>query len=186
MMQTTLLHRVLLALILGAPLVWLMLTTDGQRRTDLFLLKLKGLPEVDIRFDALSPGLEMADLQGQMPAINFNCATAPEGGEACHANLAGFNSVPAHFLTLFFGEQGLKAVKVRYRRSYHDHLLAVLGRDYGAPAEGAEAGAPRLHLWSAGEGALILPQAAPPKQPAELVWVAGRPTTASVIRGNGL
>ena len=113
------LYKTLLALaaVLG-PIYWLMLTEDGQRRTDLTLMWILGRPSFDAALESFSDRLSEARLRETFPAIDFQCSdgTNPFGDRLCAARIGSFNQYPARGLSLYFDEGRLSAVKILIRR----------------------------------------------------------------------
>jgi hypothetical protein len=134
------LYKTLLALaaVLG-PIYWLMLTEDGQRRTDLALMWILGRPSFDAALESFTDRLTEARLRESFPAIDFQCADGanPFGDRLCGARIGSFNQYPARGLSLFFEGERLSAVKVLYPPAYHGRLRGWVERRVGRLAEGA-------------------------------------------------
>jgi hypothetical protein len=152
----------MLALVFG-PFYWLAFTEDGQRRTDLALMFLLGKPELNAAVDAFTSALSEAQIRETFPKLAFQCAdgTNPFGDRLCAAEIGAFNGIPASSVTLFLVDEGLRAVKVSYRRIYHPWIREwVEGRvgESGDPAASngiAETG-DGVATWAVPDGLLIM------------------------------
>lgn len=137
------LYKTLLALaaVLG-PIYWLMLTEDGQRRTDLTLMWILGRPSFDAALESFSDRLSEARLRESFPAIDFQCSdgTNPFGDRLCAARIGSFNQYPARGLSLFFDQGRLSAAKVLYPPAYHGRLRAWVERRVAGVAAQADGG----------------------------------------------
>jgi hypothetical protein len=111
----------LLAMVIG-PIYWLVLTQDGQRRTDLALMYILGKPDLNAALDRFRGGTTESELRESFPDIELECAAAPSpfGDRLCAAEIGSFDRIPARSVTLFFAGDGLRAVKVLYQPAYHD------------------------------------------------------------------
>lgn len=162
-----------LAVVIG-PIIWLMFTEDGKRRSDLVLLHLLGDPSFDIAYEKLSPAVTEALIGEQFPKVDFQCQTITSnlGDRLCAAEIASFNALPARAAQLTYAGQQLRVLQLNYRLAYHDLLTHQLRDSLGAPREQSTAQRPVL-IWSLEGGQLMLP-AAPPEHPgdAALIWLA--------------
>lgn len=134
------LYKTLLALaaVLG-PIYWLMVTEDGQRRTDLALMGILGRPPFNAALESFSDRLTEARLRERFPAIELSCADGANvfGDRHCGARIGSFNQYPARGLSLFFDRERLSAVKVLYPPVYHGRLRGWVERRVARLAEGS-------------------------------------------------
>ena len=176
-------YKTLLALaaVLG-PIVWLMFTDDGQRRTDLVLMSILGRPAFDAALESFSDRLTEDRLREDFPAIELACVDgeSPLGDRFCGARIGSFNQYPARGLSLFFDGGRLSAVKVLYPRAYHTRIRGWVERRVARLGEASEGPppAPVVHggvaAWPVTGGALILKDGdlGPSDEPA-LLWLSG-------------
>ena len=170
----------MLALVFG-PFYWLAFTEDGQRRTDLALMFLLGKPELNAALDSFTSALSEGQIRETFPKLVFQCADGanPFGDRLCAAEIGAFNGLPASSVTLFLVGDGLRAVKVSYRRIYHPLVRDwVEGRvggvdDARASEEGEETG-DGVATWTVPDGLLIMRdgELAREDDPA-LFWLSG-------------
>ena len=160
-------HLVVAAMVIG-PAWWLLLTEDGQRRTDTVMLWLWGRPEVGLDPARLMPYSESA-LMALYADLDWVCGPAAGtlGERRCAAEIGVFNGIPARALGFYFTDGRLSALKLRYRRRYHDALLQDLRRRLGEPRP--EAG---VLQWSTDGGLLVAKARMTPADEAALIWVA--------------
>lgn len=157
-----------IAMVVG-PFVWLVMTADGQRRTDLALLHLLGRPSFNVALERLTPAVTEQTLGAQFPRVRFDCRDQPStlGERVCVARIGAFNGVPARSAQVFYRTGGLSAVRLDYQVRYHGFLLSQLRGQHGAPQVDAD-----LLTWGLLGGRLLLPAQTPGPADAALVWLA--------------
>jgi hypothetical protein len=160
----------LLAIVVG-PMYWLMFTEDGRRRTDLVALSLAGDPSVELRLDILASAATEDEFRQFLPDAEWQCKNAhsPFGERSCVSPIASFNDAPSHYLVLYFENNALQAMKVVYRRGYHDWLVTLVKEMLGAPSPGSR----NVLQWDTGKG-LVLMQTQLAEQDGEptLMWLS--------------
>lgn len=170
----------MLALVFG-PFYWLAFTEDGQRRTDLALMFILGKPEMNAALDAFTGALTEAQIRETFPKLGFQCADGanPFGDRLCAAEIGAFNGMPASSVTLFLLGDGLRAVKVSYRRIYHplvrDWVEGRVGEaDDARASEESEETGDGVATWTVTDGLLIMRdgELAREDDPA-LFWLSG-------------
>lgn len=173
----------LLAVVIG-PFVWLVLTEDGQWRTDTVLLALLGRAELNLAPERLHTGLTTDAIAKRFPDLALGCSAvaSPFGDRLCTAQIGTFNGIPSRSLTLFYAGERLAAVKVDYRRPYHDRMLRWLHGRLGPPQASppGASGAPDApdaeptYTWLADQGVVVARAGAlgPGEQPA-ILWLSG-------------
>lgn len=163
----------LLCIVLG-PIVWLMLTEDGRRRTDIVMLHLFGKQELNLAVEHLSESMTEADFRSQFPDLELACskASTPFGDRLCAADVGSFNAIPSRGFTLFLAGQDLRAAKLDYRPAYHETLVSQLTRRLGKGPDRTEAEAGAMS-WHVSDGLLLMP-AEPPESESEaaLMWLS--------------
>jgi hypothetical protein len=145
----------LLAIVIG-PIYWLMFTEDGRRRTDIVFLTLAGDPSVELRLDILASGASEEDFREFLPDIAWKCENQRTdfGERNCVSPIAAFNDAPAHYLVLYFDTSRLNAMKVVYRRGYHDWLVRQLRQMLGEPVSSDEG----ILQWTTDKGLILMPR----------------------------
>jgi hypothetical protein len=152
----------MLALVFG-PFYWLAFTEDGQRRTDLALMFVLGKPELNAALDSFTGALTEEQFRTTFPKLAFQCADGanPFGDRLCAAEIGAFNGMPASSVTVFLVGDGLRAVKVSYRRAYHQWIREwVEGRVRALEDDGLSGAPPEVQdgvaAWEVPDGLLIL------------------------------
>lgn len=152
----------ILALVFG-PFYWLAFTEDGQRRTDLALMFLLGKPELNAALDAFTSDLNEAQIRETFPTLAFQCADGanPFGDRLCAAEIGAFNGMPASSVTLFLVGDGLRTVKVSYRRIYHPLVRDWVEGRVGPPddlptSEESDETGDGVATWTVTDGLLIM------------------------------
>lgn len=166
-------YKLILALVVViAPFSWLMFTDDGQRRSDLFILHVFGGPGFNIGYDRLTPEVTQADIEEQFPKVDFVCADQPSrfGNRVCGAEIASFNGMPARQARFYYGDGRLNAMRLDYRKRYHETLVTGLTNGLGEPLRPAS---DALLLWQLDGGDIMLTAQEPQNEAdAALLWLA--------------
>lgn len=122
----------ILAVVFG-PIVWLMFTEDGQRRTDTAVLWLFGEAEIKMELSALDTQFTEDELREVYPDLKWQCQerATPYGDYLCVSRIGVFNGIPSKYITFFFDAGQLSALKLHYRNSNHTQLLSLLHQQLG-------------------------------------------------------
>jgi hypothetical protein len=177
-------NLLILAIVLG-PIVWLVLTEDGQRRTDLVLLALLGKPEIKLAVEHLTADVTEADLRRLYPDLPLSCSEGPNpyGDRLCGAKLGAFNQIPSHDVAFYLAGQRLRALKVNYRPHYHDSLKAQLAERLAKEGILAEVRGGAL-AWQVDGGVLLMPVEAPQDdREAALMWLSTEVLAGASVSG---
>jgi hypothetical protein len=177
--------KLLLLFIVLGPIVWLMFTEDGRRRTDLVMLFLFGKQELNLAVENLRGSMTEADFRARFPHLDLDCAEAANafGDRLCTADVGSFNAVPSRGFTLYLKGKALRAAKVSYRSPYHDTLLGQLTRRLGtAPERDPLRG--NAISWQVADGLLLMPAREPESDgEAALMWLSA--AAAESVAGRG-
>ena len=127
--------RLLLVAIVVGPMWWLVFTEDGQRRSDMVLLKLFGDEPLYLNLKVLDDRFTEQEIRQLYPDIPWQCEQKASafGVRTCYGKIGSFNKIPADHAKLFFGDSTLTAVKVVYSRNYHGILGKDLNHQLGKP-----------------------------------------------------
>lgn len=169
-------YKTLLAVcVVAGPFVWLVLSEDGKRRSDLFLLHLLGHQPFNVAYANLRPDVGEEQLLGQFPRIEFGCRdrATPLGDRECAAEIGSVNGIPARAVRILFRDGALSAVQLDYRGRWHGVLIDELGRRYGEPRRDA-AHERTVLAWPFDRGTLLLPQTLAEDEQATAMWIARR------------
>ena len=173
------LHKklLMLAIVLG-PIIWLVFTEDGRRRTDLVMLYLFGKGELNLAIEQLHSEMTESQFRELFPDLELVCdrGANPFGDRLCTAEVGSFSAIPSRAFTLFLRGDELRAAKVNYRRAYHGVLKQQLTRRLGSPVPQSLRGPVIIEgpvSWVVGDGLLLLP----PEEPASdadaaLIWLS--------------
>ncbi len=169
-------YKLILALcVVAGPFIWLVLTEDGKRRSDLFLLHLFGHQPFNLAVANLRPEIEEAALLSQFSRIEFACNDQPLaiGTRRCAAEIGSFNGVPARSAELFWDDGQLKAVRIDYRGRWHQVLIEELNTRHGPPRRDS-IGSGVVLAWRFDAGMLLVPETLVADEPPALMWVSGQ------------
>ncbi len=167
----------MLTIVLG-PMIWLVFTEDGRRRTDLAMLYLFGKGELNLAIERLHSELTEARFRGLFPDLALTCdeGANPFGDRLCTAEIGAFNAIPSRAFTLFLHGSGLRAAKLNYRRAYHETLKQQLTRRLGRPDRQSLQSAISIDgplVWKPDDGLLLLsPQKPESDEDAALMWLS--------------
>ncbi len=175
----TLYKRLLAFLIVIGPIFWLMLTEDGQRRTDSVVLYLWGEDEIKFNLEALDNQFTESELKKVFPDIEWLCQdqTSLFGNRMCAARIGIYNDIPARYIAVFFHDQWVNSVKIVYRPTYHDQLILQLRQQIGTPisenSQDPETNqSVELLRWETGKGHILLKAALGDEEEPALLWFA--------------
>ncbi len=142
------------------PFFWLVFTDEGQRFGDVLLLKLTGREEVRINFDELYPSITEPQLRQVWPDLEFECRDQASafGSRLCATDIAAFNKIPSRYVTFFFADERLRAMKIGYQRAYHGAITNHLDGMLGAPMVSSRTDDDGVYQWRAGGGIVVMPQ----------------------------
>jgi hypothetical protein len=171
--------RLIAFLIVIGPIYWLIFTEDGQRRTDSVVLFLWGEDEINFNLQALDDRFTEPELLEVFPDIDWHCHynETPFGNRLCFAPIGVYNTIPAHYIAVFFRDKRVSGVKITYRRIYHDQLIQQLLQQMGQPVK-ENSGIPEqgdgatLLRWDTTRGNVILKQVLNEKEEPVLFWLA--------------
>ncbi len=167
-------HKTVFALIaVIAPLYWLTLTADGQRRVDSVLLHIAGEPAIEINLKAMDGQLTETELKRVFPDHEWHCRdqASPFGQRLCVAAIGTFNGLPAHYVTVFFGANHATALKLAYRSIYHDQLLAQLVRQLGDPTPSGAPPDKAVLRWQTAHSSVVIKQTLLEQDEPALLWL---------------
>ena len=156
------------------------MTEDGQRRSDAVLLQLFGREVIDFNLAELDHSVTRTDLTQKVFAdIPWQCQSqvTPLGNQVCSSKLGVFNGIPAHYITLYFVDEQINALKVVYRERNHPQMLSQLRQLLGAPivalpSETPTPAAQRIIEWRTDHGMVVLPQTLTEGEEAAMLWLA--------------
>lgn len=119
--------RLLLTAIVVGPMWWLVFTDDGQRRSDMFLLRLFGGEPIYLNLKELDSRFTEQEMHQLYPDFSWQCKDGETGfgDRYCTSKIGSFNDIPANQVTMFFRNSAINAIQVNYRHNYH----AMLGKD---------------------------------------------------------
>jgi hypothetical protein len=163
----------LISLVLG-PIVWLVFTEDGQRRSDLVVLYLFGYEELNLAIENLNGNMTEAEFRELFPDLKLVCEAGPNpfGDRLCAARVGSFSGIPARAFTLFMDGRRLRAAKLDYRPAYHAALARQLNGRLGTRAGRSETGKDAV-AWSVSDGLLLMPAVEPREDTeAALIWLS--------------
>jgi hypothetical protein len=163
----------ILAIVLG-PIVWLMFTQDGRRRTDLVVLYLFGKQSLNLAIENLRGNMTEAEFRALFPDLEMGCADAanPFGDRVCVAEIGSFSAIPSRGFTLYLAGEALRAAKVDYRPAYHDTLASQLTGRLGRRGEPTQVQGDAMS-WQVSDGLLLMPAEAPEAETeAALMWLS--------------
>ena len=167
--------RLFLVVIVILPMWWLLFIEDGRSRSDRVVLWLAGGDEIDINFRVLDSRFSQQDWKQVYPDINWQCSDQQSafGDQFCFSELAAYNGIPSSYITVFFRQQHVSALKLVYRNQYHQKLGLDLQQQLGAPLEKNHDSADNDMLqWPTENGMVMIKKEITPQEEASLIWLA--------------
>lgn len=177
------LHKTLLALLLVLiPPYFLVFTEEGNRASDNAILWLFGQEGLALNLAEADSSFSESDIRQVFPDLDWQCGklASPFGQSACNSIIASFNELPAHHVVMYFNDNRLSAIRIDYRRRYHQSLLQQLIDTLGRPQEGASTDQPAVAAgevlqWDTGKGLVVLKKAISESDQPALMWVGSAP-----------
>lgn len=168
----------ILAVVFG-PITWLMFTDDGQRRTDTVVLWLFGENEIQMDLEVLDSRFTEDNLKQVYPDLSWQCQLreTPYGDQICASRIGVFNGIPSRYISFFFRETQLSAVKLNYRQSNHAQFQIQLRQQLGLPDLEARTtvGAPdqqEIIQWRTPYGMVVMKRELVGDEEPSLFWLA--------------
>ena len=181
--------KLLILCVVFGPILWLMFTEDGQRRTDTLVLWLFGEEEISMDLAALSNQYTEQELDKVYAQLKWHCQDHVDayGERHCVARIGIFNGIPARYLTVFYRDGRLTAVKLQYRAHNHDQLQSQLLTLLGEPKQPVQTNTEdpdQVLQWRTHFGLVLMKQALHGNDEPALLWlssglVSGTLATAS-------
>ncbi len=171
--------RLLLIIIVVGPIWWLVFTEDGQRRSDMFMLRLFGDAPFYLNLKVLDSHFNEAEMQQLYPDLPWQCKDEATGfgDRYCISKIGSFNDLPADYAALFFRDNSIAAVKVNYRHNFHGQLGKDLRYQLGNPLPVASTAgdipdANRVVHWRTEGGHVITKQTLDKGEEPALLWLS--------------
>jgi hypothetical protein len=169
--------NLLILCVVFGPVFWLMFTEDGQRRTDTMVLWLFGEEEISMDLEALSNQYTEQEMAQVYAALNWHCRDLEGiyGDRHCVARIGIFNLIPARYLTAFYRDDGLTAMKLHYRANNHGQLQSQLRYQLGDPDKSAQAAAGdqgQVLQWRTHHGMVLLKKELVGEEEPALFWLS--------------
>jgi hypothetical protein len=165
----------ILALVLG-PFIWLVISADGQRRSDLVMLSLLTDREpLNLAFANLQGGFSESEFLRNLPEIPFDCVDRAGhfGDRVCSAPIAAVNGAPAQMISLHFDDGALNALRLVYQAAHQEYLLQRLDYDLGAPSRsGTTLDDHGVRTWDTDHGRVLLPLDPGSMERPDLLWLS--------------
>ncbi len=156
------------------PMWWLLFTEDGRSRSDRAILWLAGGDSIDINFKALDNRYSLQDWQKVYADIDWQCENKINGfgDQYCYSEIASYNGIPANYVTVFFNNNHVSALKLVYRNQYHQKLGEDLQQQLATPLLREHQDAPLDMLqWHTEHGTLMIKKQIQPDEEASLMWL---------------
>ncbi|MEJ2610293.1 MAG: hypothetical protein P8179_09430 [Candidatus Thiodiazotropha sp.] len=170
--------RIMAFFVVIGPIFWLVLTEDGQRRTDSVVLALWGEDEIALNLKALDNQITESEFKQVFPKLEWLCKDelTPFGNHLCTARIGIYNDIPAHYISVFFLNKWINGVKIGYRKNYHEQLKKQLWQQLGAPenSENQTQEMPNktaVLRWLSDHGNIILKAHLNENEEAALLWL---------------
>ncbi len=167
--------RLFLVVIVVLPMYWLVFTEDGRSRSDRVVLWMAGGDEIDLNFQVLDNAYSVEDWKKVFADIDWQCQNSKTtfGDQFCFSKLSAYNGIPARYLTVFFRQNHVSALKLVYRNQYHQKLGLDIQYQLGAPlVKNHESADNDMLQWPTEHGMVMLKKDIAPEEEASLLWLA--------------
>jgi len=166
--------KLLILCMVFGPIIWLMFTEDGQRRTDTMVLWLFGEEEISMDLAALSNEYTEQELDEVYPQLKWRCQNHEDtyGDRHCVARIGIFNGIPARYLTAFYRDGRLSAMKLHYRAHNHGQMQSLLLSLLGEPKQPATAESGQVLQWRTHFGLVLMKKALQGNDEPALFWLS--------------
>ena len=167
--------RLFLVVIVVLPMWWLLFTDDGRSRSDTVILWLAGGETIGINFKELNNSYSIEDWQKVYPDMDWQCENKNNGfgDQYCYSEIASYNGIPANYVTVFFRQGQVSALKLVYRNQYHQRMGEDLHQQLGTPLLRQDQQEQHDMLqWNTDHGVVMIKQQIQPEEQASLIWLA--------------
>ncbi len=171
--------RLLLIVIVVGPMWWLIFTEDGQRRSDMFMLRMFSDGPFYLNLKELNSSFSEDEMHQVYPELTWQCKTeeTPFGDRYCISKIGSFNDLPADQAVFFFRNHSINAVQVNYRHNYHETLGKDLRHQLGDPLPEAEIAksipsTSKVVHWRTNGGHVITKQILDKGEEPALLWLS--------------
>lgn len=166
--------RFFLVLIVVAPIYWLVFTEDGRRRSDTVILWLFGGDPIHINFQEISKQYSKQEWMKVFQDVDWQCSEQASGfGESlCYSEISSYNGIPANYISVFFKDSHVNAVKLVYRNQYHQQLGQDLLQQLGTPIDRKHESADNMLQWTTEHGSVMIKTEITPDEEASLIWIS--------------
>lgn len=166
--------RLFLVFIVVTPMFWLLFTEDGKRRSDSLILWMAGGDPIDLNFKVLDRNYTMVEWKRVFSDIDWSCQDQQNdfGDQFCFSEISSYNGIPARYLTAFFNEGHISALKLVYRNQYHQQIGLDLQQQLGRPEQQLPAVAGEGVLqWKTAHGLVVIKAEIASEEEASLMWL---------------
>ena len=165
--------RFFLILIVVGPIYWLIFTEDGRRRSDTVILWVFGGDPIHINFREISKQYSKQDWMSVFDDVDWQCRDQASafGKSLCYSEISSYNGIPASYISVFFNDSHVNAVKLVYRNQYHQQLGADLQQQLGTPLNREHENAENMLQWTTGHGNVMIKTEISPDEEASLIWI---------------
>ncbi len=167
--------RFFLVLIVVAPMYWLLFTEDGKRRSDMVVLWLAGGDPISLNFKVLDNNYSIEEWKKVFEDVDWSCKdqTTAFGDQYCYSEISSYNGIPARYLTAYFKNSHVNAVKLVYRNQYHQQLGNDLQQQLGMPlVQTHESVENDLLQWHTDHGTVMIKTELTADEKASLIWLS--------------
>ena len=170
-------RKLLILCVVFGPILWLMFTDDGQRRTDTMVLWLFGEDEISMDLAALSNQYTEQEMETVYGQLNWRCQDRDDlyGDRLCVARIGIFNGIPSRYLTAYYRDDRLRALKLHYRAHNHGQLQSQLHSLLGVPTESTQVDAEdsgEVLEWRTHSGLVLMKKALIGDDEPALFWLS--------------
>lgn len=161
------------------PPIYFTQTEQGKRQKDVIFAWLNLQAAVNFELNTLNPTIKREQLLTSFKDLIWQCLKEQSryGDQLCLASISSYNGFPAYYLSFYFYNDALTALKVVYRADYHQQLRSHIDQQLGAAEHTAKLitetpNANPLLQWQTLHGKVFLLQTLQENDESSLLWLA--------------
>lgn len=174
----TRLFTLIIICMVGLPPAYLFLTEPGKRHKELVIAWLNKKETTSFDLSGLSQNLTPPQVTKNHSHLEWHCIkeTSAYGDYLCDAPIAAYNGYPAYYMSWYFSDHKLIAVKILYRGDYHQAVINHLQTKFGPASPVAQLieqtpNATPILEWQLNKGKVFINQSLQPQDESALIWL---------------
>jgi len=172
-------NTLLMLILVMTPPYFLIFTLEGNKISDSVVLWLFGQDTFDLNIKEMDSAFTQAQILEIYPDLTWQCDQRQSalGSALCVTNIGTFNGYPSRRVFFYFHNDQVTAVKILYRKTYHESILGHILQQLGQPENLVEAlkdtpDTTEVLEWITMGGRVILKKEITDQDEPALLWLA--------------